>query len=230
MTGGTAANLSALVVARDVWRKRAGEHGRSALAVSDAADSSVVAAARAHGRANGRRADRREGPSHGRSARPCARRDRGRGRRVRCRRYGRHYERRVRRRPRGDRRRRRAATLVAPRRRRVRPGCARSEERTALVRRSRARRLVLGRSAQMALRPVRLRRVVYRDPEPARIADTQHAAYLDVLHTTPDWNPSDYAFHLDAVAGAGLALLVLARDARHRCIRHCDRRDARADV
>ncbi len=38
--------------------------------------------------------------------------------------------------------------------------------------------------------------LVYRDPEPARAAHTQHAAYLDVLHTTPDWNPSDYAFHL----------------------------------
>jgi glutamate/tyrosine decarboxylase-like PLP-dependent enzyme len=38
--------------------------------------------------------------------------------------------------------------------------------------------------------------LLYRDPELARAAHTQHAAYLDILHTTPDWNPSDYAFHL----------------------------------
>jgi glutamate/tyrosine decarboxylase-like PLP-dependent enzyme len=40
--------------------------------------------------------------------------------------------------------------------------------------------------------------LVYRDPEVARQAHTQHAEYLDVLQTDPDdeWNPSDFAHHL----------------------------------
>ncbi|MEO6125581.1 MAG: aminotransferase class V-fold PLP-dependent enzyme [Ilumatobacteraceae bacterium] len=41
--------------------------------------------------------------------------------------------------------------------------------------------------------------LVYRNPENARAAHTQHAEYLDVLHGDHDreeWNPSDYAHHL----------------------------------
>ncbi len=45
--------------------------------------------------------------------------------------------------------------------------------------------------------------LLYRDPEIARAAHTQHAEYLDVLHGDDqhgdqgrDWNPSDYAHHL----------------------------------
>jgi glutamate/tyrosine decarboxylase-like PLP-dependent enzyme len=44
--------------------------------------------------------------------------------------------------------------------------------------------------------------LLYRDPEVAKAAHTQHAEYLDVLHPDPapggarDWNPSDYAHHL----------------------------------
>ena len=39
--------------------------------------------------------------------------------------------------------------------------------------------------------------LVYRDPEVARRAHTQHAEYLDVLHGDDrEWNPSDYAHHL----------------------------------
>jgi glutamate/tyrosine decarboxylase-like PLP-dependent enzyme len=42
--------------------------------------------------------------------------------------------------------------------------------------------------------------LLYRDPDVARGAHTQHAEYLDVLHDegTDDieWNPSDYAHHL----------------------------------
>lgn len=38
--------------------------------------------------------------------------------------------------------------------------------------------------------------LLYRDPSLARATFTQHAAYLDVLTDTPDWNPSDYAHHL----------------------------------
>jgi glutamate/tyrosine decarboxylase-like PLP-dependent enzyme len=39
--------------------------------------------------------------------------------------------------------------------------------------------------------------LIYRDPDVARAAHTQHAEYLDVLHHEGDeWNPSDYAHHL----------------------------------
>lgn len=42
--------------------------------------------------------------------------------------------------------------------------------------------------------------LIYREPEIARRAHTQHAEYLDVLHdsatVTPEWNASDYAHHL----------------------------------
>ena len=44
--------------------------------------------------------------------------------------------------------------------------------------------------------------LLYRDPELARRAHTQHAEYLDVLHAAHgthsgrEWNPSDYAHHL----------------------------------
>jgi glutamate/tyrosine decarboxylase-like PLP-dependent enzyme len=38
--------------------------------------------------------------------------------------------------------------------------------------------------------------LVYRDPAVAKAAHTQQAAYLDVLQTDDEWNPSDYAHHL----------------------------------
>lgn len=38
--------------------------------------------------------------------------------------------------------------------------------------------------------------LLYRDPEAARLAHTQHAGYLDFLQEAEDWNPSDYAIHL----------------------------------
>lgn len=43
--------------------------------------------------------------------------------------------------------------------------------------------------------------LVYREPAIGRAAHTQHAEYLDVLHTTDglddfEWNPSDFAHHL----------------------------------
>ena len=37
--------------------------------------------------------------------------------------------------------------------------------------------------------------LVYRDPEPARVAHSQHGAYLDAVDRS-QWNPSDYAYHL----------------------------------
>ena len=38
--------------------------------------------------------------------------------------------------------------------------------------------------------------VLYRDPAIARATFTQHAEYLDTLTERPEWNPSDYAYHL----------------------------------
>ena len=49
--------------------------------------------------------------------------------------------------------------------------------------------------------------LIYRDPELARIVHTQKAPYLDIIHSDePDeWNPTDYAYHLTRRA-RGLAL------------------------
>jgi aromatic-L-amino-acid decarboxylase len=39
--------------------------------------------------------------------------------------------------------------------------------------------------------------LLYREPQLARAVHTQDASYLDVIHERPsEWNPSDYAFHL----------------------------------
>jgi len=39
--------------------------------------------------------------------------------------------------------------------------------------------------------------LIYRDPSLARPVHTQEASYLDVIHDDPaEWNPADYAYHL----------------------------------
>ena len=38
--------------------------------------------------------------------------------------------------------------------------------------------------------------LIYKDPTIAKEALAQHAGYLDTLHESDDWNPSDYAIHL----------------------------------
>ncbi len=39
--------------------------------------------------------------------------------------------------------------------------------------------------------------LLYRDPSAARSVHTQDASYLDVIHDRPgEWNPTDYAYHL----------------------------------
>ena len=76
--------------------------------------------------------------------------------------------------------------------------------------------------------------LVYRDPELARLAHTQHAAYLDAIESRDEWNPSDYAYHLtrrarglpfwfslavhgtDAYSHAIERTLAIARDAAQR--------------
>ena len=58
--------------------------------------------------------------------------------------------------------------------------------------------------------------LLYREPALAKAVHSQQAAYLDPLHTGEDeWNPSDYAYHLTRRA-RGPRPLVLARDERHR--------------
>jgi aromatic-L-amino-acid decarboxylase len=47
--------------------------------------------------------------------------------------------------------------------------------------------------------------LLYRDPAVAKTVHAQRASYLDVLHTGDAWNPSDYAYHLTRRA-RGLAL------------------------
>jgi aromatic-L-amino-acid decarboxylase len=48
--------------------------------------------------------------------------------------------------------------------------------------------------------------LIYREPGRARPVHTQDASYLDVIHERPDeWNPTDYAYHLTRRA-RGLAL------------------------
>ncbi|HET9076611.1 MAG TPA: pyridoxal-dependent decarboxylase [Acidimicrobiales bacterium] len=38
--------------------------------------------------------------------------------------------------------------------------------------------------------------LIYRNPNLAKAVHTQDASYLDVIHTDAEWNPSDYAYHL----------------------------------
>ena len=196
VSGGTAANLSALVVARDEWRRKAGDHGRSAIAVSEAAHSSVAAAARVmdarmvvvptdeRGRLTAEALDRAlddtddsddvfaivatGGTTNGGFVDDLE-----------------------------------AIAAVAARRG-VWLLVDGAYGLAALAAES-ARHLFAGveRADSFSVDPHKwlfapfdCAALVYRDPELARAAHTQHAAYLDVLHTTPDWNPSDYAFHL----------------------------------
>ncbi len=44
--------------------------------------------------------------------------------------------------------------------------------------------------------PVDCAALIYRDPEQARAAFTQEAEYIDVIEERSEWNPSDYAIHL----------------------------------
>jgi glutamate/tyrosine decarboxylase-like PLP-dependent enzyme len=38
--------------------------------------------------------------------------------------------------------------------------------------------------------------LIYRQPNLAKAVHTQNAAYLDIIHESEEWNPSDYAYHL----------------------------------
>ena len=76
-------------------------------------------------------------------------------------------------------------------------GALRRAERPLPLRGHRAGRQPRDRPAQVVVRPVRLRSAAV--PATRRIARatfTQHAEYLDTLTERPEWNPSDYAYHL----------------------------------
>ncbi len=87
--------------------------------------------------------------------------------------------------------------------------------------------------------------LLYRDPAEARLAHTQHAEYLEVLHGDGEtiggipadepWNPSDFAHHLSR-RGSRPTAVVLPRGPRHRRLHRrgrglspADRTDRRAD-
>jgi glutamate/tyrosine decarboxylase-like PLP-dependent enzyme len=65
--------------------------------------------------------------------------------------------------------------------------------------------------------------LLYRDPELARRAHTQHAGYLDAIATRDEWNAADYAVHLSRrVRGLSLwfSLAVHGTRAYERAIEH----------
>jgi L-2,4-diaminobutyrate decarboxylase len=77
--------------------------------------------------------------------------------------------------------------------------------------------------------------LLYRRPELARPAHTQHAGYLDAARVTGDWNPSEYAIHLTRRARGLPFWFSLATHGTHaytEAIEHtlAIARDARADI
>ena len=67
--------------------------------------------------------------------------------------------------------------------------------------------------------------LLYRDPEIGRLAHTQHAEYLEILHGPGDeyeWNASDYAHHLTRRAAWAAAVVQLG-DPRHAGLHRCHR-------
>ncbi|HZP31163.1 MAG TPA: pyridoxal-dependent decarboxylase [Acidimicrobiia bacterium] len=65
--------------------------------------------------------------------------------------------------------------------------------------------------------------LLYREPQLARAVHAQHASYLDAIRTGDEWNPADYAYHLSRRA-RGLpfwfSLAVHGTDAYRAAIEH----------
>ena len=195
VSGGTAANLSALVAARYAWRERTGSEARSVIAVSDAAHSSIASAARVmdasllvvptdeRGRLTGDRLaatlDDAESASNVFAVVATAGTTNagfvddlaGVAEVAEARDLWMHVDGAY-----------GLAALAAPSARHLSLGSS-APTRSASIRTSGCSR----RSTARLSLP---------RPELARAAHTQHAAYLEVLQPKPDWNPSDYAFHL----------------------------------
>ena len=201
VSGGSAGNLSALVVARDTMRRRRAEAGLPDIplrvVVSDQSHSSItntlnitddVGARRRHA---GRRADRRRAAQRPRRSRRPRRRVRDRGHR-------RHHERGHHRRHRRGERRSRGSTAggctsTVPT---AAPACSRRSCVIATTASSTPTRSSWTRTSGGS-RPSTRAALLYRDPRLAKAVHTQDASYLDVIHEhDSDINPSDLAYHL----------------------------------
>jgi glutamate/tyrosine decarboxylase-like PLP-dependent enzyme len=196
VSGGTAANLSALVAARYAWRERTGSEARSVIAVSDAAHSSIASAARVmdasllvaptdeRGRLTGDRLaatlDGAESASNVFAVVATAGTTNagfvddlgGVAEVAEARDLWMHVDGAY-----------GLAALAAPSARHLFTGVERADS-------------FCVDPHKWLFAPFDCAALVYRRPEIARAAHTQHAAYLEVLQAKPDWNPSDYAFHL----------------------------------
>ncbi len=196
VSGGTAANLSALVAARYAWRERTGSEARSVIAVSDAAHSSIASAARVmdasllvvptdeRGRLTGDRLaatlDGAESASNVFAVVATAGTTNagfvddlgGVAEVAEARQLWTHVDGAY-----------GLAALAAPSARHLFTGVERADS-------------FCVDPHKWLFAPFDCAALVYRRPEIARAAHTQHAAYLEVLQAKPDWNPSDYAFHL----------------------------------
>ena len=203
VSGGTAANLSALVVARDLAMARQPERSRWRAIVADSAHSSIGGALRVIGvepvvvtTIDGRLT----GDGGGRSARHVRRRVRGRG-------DGGDDQRRDHRRPGrgGGQRPERpecGSTSTAPTE--EPPSCPSARVRCSTGSSSPTRSWSIPTSG--CSRRSTAPRSLYREPRLAKTVHTQDAAYLDAIHENVDeWNPTDYALHLTRRA-RGLAL------------------------
>ena len=196
VSGGTAANLSALVAARYAWRERTGSEARSVIAVSDAAHSSIASAARVmdvsllvvptdeRGRLTGDRLaatlDDAESASNVFAVVATAGTTNagfvddlgGVAEVAEARELWMHVDGAY-----------GLAALAAPSGADLFTGVERADS-------------FCVDPHKWLFAPFDCAALVYRDPRSREPPHTQHAAYLEVLQTKPDWNPSDYAFHL----------------------------------
>ena len=204
VSGGTAGNLSALIAARWQWRRRAeGRHDRTRGLLITSGRRPLLGGPGCPGDGRRRGGSFPLTPAAGSRPTPCGRLvgalDEADSRpRLRRRRHVRHDERRCDRRPDGRRRRgRRDLAHVAARRRCLRRRGAGRAERPRPLRRDRGCRQLHRRSAQVAVRAVRLVRPALprpRDrpsgPHPARRVPRRAARRRPTSSGTPRTTPT----------------------------------------
>ena len=200
VSGGSAGNLSALVVAREVAKRKAGPGGgRAALAGGGQRGRPLLDRQRAADLRDGRAGGARRGSPADRRGR-CGRRSAPTATRA-------HWPRSWP--PRGPRT--RASSTTWPARPRWRastacgstwtaptagPACSRRASGTSTPASSTPTRSSWTRTSGCS-RPFDCAALLYRDPSVARSVHKQDASYLDVIHDRPgEWNPTDYAYHL----------------------------------